>query len=39
MTQDRDNLLRGQGLIKQGIAGFAQRWKAYAWTCASAMAI
>lgn len=34
MSRDRDNLLRGQGKFKQGIAGFAARWRAYAWTVA-----
>jgi type IV secretory pathway TraG/TraD family ATPase VirD4 len=29
MSRDRDNLLRGQGLLKQTISGFAARWKAY----------
>lgn len=32
MNRDRDNLLRGQGLFKQGIAGLIARWRAYAWT-------
>lgn len=32
MSRDRDNLLRGQGKFKQGIAGLAARWRAYAWT-------
>ena len=39
MTRDRDNLLRGQGLIKQGISGAASRWKAYAWIFAGAVAM
>ncbi len=34
MSRDRDNLLRGQGKFKQGIAGLAARWRAYAWTVA-----
>lgn len=34
MNRDRDNLLRGQGKFKQGIAGLAARWRAYAWTVA-----
>ncbi|MFN4112839.1 MAG: type IV secretion system DNA-binding domain-containing protein [Sphingomonadaceae bacterium] len=34
MSRDRDNLLRGQGKFKQGIAGLAVRWRAYAWTVA-----
>ena len=39
MTRVRDNLLRGQGLIKQGISGAASRWKAYAWIFAGAVAM
>lgn len=34
MNRDRDNLLRGQGLFKQTIAGLAARWRGYAWTVA-----
>ncbi len=34
MNRDRDNLLRGQGKFKQGIAGLAARWRVYAWTVA-----
>jgi hypothetical protein len=34
MSRDRDNLLRGQGLFKQTIAGLAARWRGYAWTVA-----
>lgn len=34
MSRDRDNLLRGQGLFKQTIAGLAARWRGYAWTIA-----
>lgn len=34
MSRDRENLLRGQGKFKQGIAGLAARWRAYAWTVA-----
>ncbi len=30
MSRDHDNLLRGQGLFRQAIAGFAVRWKGYA---------
>ncbi len=32
MTRDRDNLLRGQGLFRQGIAGLAIRWRVYGGT-------
>ena len=39
MSRDHDNLLRGQGLFRQAISGFATRWKAYAWTVAGAAAI
>jgi hypothetical protein len=39
MSGDRENLLRGQGLLKQTISGFATRWKAYAALTASMMAI
>jgi hypothetical protein len=30
MARDRDNLLRGQGLLRQGITGASNRWKTYA---------
>ncbi|MCP5394030.1 MAG: hypothetical protein H6919_08995, partial [Sphingomonadaceae bacterium] len=36
MSHDHDNLLRGQGLFRQAISGFATRWKAYAWTVGGA---
>ncbi|RKF23429.1 DUF87 domain-containing protein [Altericroceibacterium spongiae] len=36
MSYDHDNLLRGQGLFRQAISGFATRWKAYAWTVGGA---
>ena len=39
MSHDRDNLLRGQGLLKQGIAGFAARWRAYATLSMSAVVL
>jgi Type IV secretion-system coupling protein DNA-binding domain len=39
MSRDHDNLLRGQGLFRQAIAGFAVRWKAYSLTIAGAAAI
>ena len=39
MSRDHDNLLRGQGLFRQAIAGFAVRWKGYALTIAGAAAI
>jgi hypothetical protein len=39
MSRDHDNLLRGQGLFRQAIAGFATRWKAYAWTIGGAAAL
>lgn len=39
MSRDRDNLLRGQGLFKQGIAGLAARWRAYGWTVAATAAL
>ena len=39
MSRDRDNLLRGQGLFKQGIAGLAARWRAYGWTVATVAAL
>ena len=39
MSRDHDNLLRGQGLFRQAISGFATRWKAYAWTIAGAAAV
>ncbi len=29
MARDRDNLLRGQGLLRQGITGASNRWKYY----------
>lgn len=32
MSRDHDNLLRGQGLFRQAISGFATRWKFYLWT-------
>ena len=34
MSRDHDNLLRGQGLFRQAISGFATRWKFYLWTTA-----
>lgn len=39
MSRDHDNLLRGQGLFRQAISGFATRWKAYAWTIAGVAAV
>lgn len=39
MSHDHDNLLRGQGLFRQAISGFATRWKAYAWTIAGVAAV
>ncbi len=30
MARDRDNLLRGQGLLRQGITSASSRWKTYA---------
>jgi Type IV secretion-system coupling protein DNA-binding domain len=30
MARDRDNLLRGQGLLRQGITSASNRWKTYA---------
>ena len=39
MSSDRDNLLRGQGLVRQGISGAANRWRAYAWIFAGAAAM
>ena len=39
MSRDHDNLLRGQGLFRQAISGFATRWKAYSLTVGSLAAI
>ena len=39
MSRDRDNLLRGQGLVRQGISGAANRWRAYAWIFAGTVAM
>ena len=36
MSRDHDNLLRGQGLFRQAIAGFAVRWRAYGLTIVGA---
>lgn len=36
MSYDHANLLRGQGLFRQAISGFATRWKAYGWTVVGA---
>lgn len=36
MSLDHANLLRGQGLFRQAISGFATRWKAYGWTIVGA---
>jgi hypothetical protein len=30
MARDRHNLLRGQGLLRQGITSASNRWKTYA---------
>jgi hypothetical protein len=35
MSRDRDNLLRGQGLFKQTLKGFAARWKLFGLISAS----
>ena len=39
MSRDHDNLLRGQGLFRQAISGFATRWRVYLWTTAGAAAL
>lgn len=39
MSRDHENLLRGQGLFRQAISGFATRWKLYLWTVAGAAAL
>ena len=39
MSRDHDNLLRGQGLFRQAISGFATRWRFYLWTTVGAAAL
>jgi hypothetical protein len=39
MSHDHDNLLRGQGLFRQAISGFATRWRFYLWTTAGVAAL
>jgi Type IV secretion-system coupling protein DNA-binding domain len=39
MSRDHDNLLRGQGLFRQAISGFATRWKFYLWTTVGVAAL
>lgn len=39
MSRDHENLLRGQGLFRQAVSGFATRWKAYSLTACGIAAI
>jgi hypothetical protein len=39
MSHDHDNLLRGQGLFRQAISGFAARWRFYLWTTVGVAAL